>query len=135
MTRRFFKDGHHPNFEVTAFLLNQAIEFDAGNPIEFDGLIIEADDKIQLRDHYRIIWKGECGWAIIMYGDMCMSLSKSKKDFVFEPLPSSQDDTFIKDVRFTTVEEALFFLDEWKKEKLAELRLKGFITLKEHLAK
>jgi len=50
---------------------------------------------------YNLVWKGK-SWAV-MY-DKCYCYDKNTKLWVFEPLPSSRTNEFIKSCRFGLIE-------------------------------
>lgn len=50
--------------------------------------------------------KGQATWAIRCCGEC---LSKTSKSWVYEPLPSSRSDEFLKDCRWSDAQEALDF--------------------------
>jgi hypothetical protein len=56
-----------------------------------------------------IEWRGKGKWCVT---NGLGVLSKSDKEFVWEPQPSSRDEAFIADTRFDSPEEALAALDK-----------------------
>lgn len=113
-------------------LLAKAIEFDAGNPVELSGLIIEPDDEIDMYHHYKISLRGGIkmnAWAVTNgFGTL------NKDGFwEHEPMPSNREDDYIKRTRFPTVEAAFKALDSWKEKRMIELKELGCQTHKERM--
>lgn len=117
-------------------LLARAIEFDAGNPAELNGMIVEDDDDI--KSHYRVFISlrdntdGKKKWAIHEGGSFVLS---KRGDWVYEPMPSSRTKSFLKRTRFDSIEEAFAALDAYKKRRRKQLRKAGAQTYKEFLEK
>lgn len=84
-------------------LLKRATAFDAG----------EVNGKTHVIDRVTIETRGGGTWAICWHGS-CLT---KKKEWVYEPMPSSRTAAFIKRTRFPSVHKAFAFFEEYKQEQ------------------
>lgn len=101
--------------------------FDLGPMVSVNNYLIpETNDKCYRR--YSLIrtpqLEGEDKWKI---SDGSSVFSKRNKDFIYEPLPSSRTDKFIKDTRFDTIEEAVIAMQKYR-TRMTEFYLSKGLT-------
>lgn len=99
------------------------IVVDGGPMVHTNGWILPETLKVPFHIRYTIeLRESDQGerWVIKEGGRAC--LSKSLGEFVYEPMPSNRTDDFLDDTRFNSMEEAMIFLEKWKKEELARVQ-------------
>lgn len=84
-------------------LLKKATAFEAG----------EVNGKSRVIDRVTIEHRGGGTWAICN-GGSCLT---KKKEWVYEPMPSSRNAAFIKKTRFSSVHKAFAFFEDYKREQ------------------